>query len=436
MLEDKRSESAEQNFWVSYADLMAGLLFVFILVVGAIVIKYVYLQADLKVANADINTYKEELNQTKENLRQKREKIDNLTNDIINAKKDNIKLEGSLEQLENIHKNLENDFNKTSTSLNITKALLAKEGEKLQDKIKTLGLKEDEIVNLKFVLNNLNSDYSSLSNQFNQTQKELDDTKNSLSKNKNDLNKTQGQLKLKNSELVKLKELLLDEEFQKNSLQDRLNNANKTISLQKEELNELEKKLFVKTQSYLKMVEDLNITKVKIRNLTGIRIKVIKELKNQLKDSIEIDQKSGAIRLSSSILFNQGDYKLKENAKKELKKIIKKYIDTLLYNKNINQHIDKIMIEGHTNSDGSYLYNLDLSQKRAFSVMKFIYDNNFASKKDLRKYLVATGRSYSDRIFIKGLFEDKDASRRIEIKFRIKNQKEIKEIEKFLDGQY
>ena len=39
----------EQNFWVSYADLMAGLLFVFILVLGAIVIKYVYIQANLEV---------------------------------------------------------------------------------------------------------------------------------------------------------------------------------------------------------------------------------------------------------------------------------------------------------------------------------------------------------------------------------------------------
>ena len=43
-----RSRSTDQNFWVSYADLMAGLLFVFILLIGAIVVKYVYVQTDLK----------------------------------------------------------------------------------------------------------------------------------------------------------------------------------------------------------------------------------------------------------------------------------------------------------------------------------------------------------------------------------------------------
>jgi chemotaxis protein MotB len=37
----------EQNFWISYADLMAGLLFVFVLLVGAIVVRYIYVQQDL-----------------------------------------------------------------------------------------------------------------------------------------------------------------------------------------------------------------------------------------------------------------------------------------------------------------------------------------------------------------------------------------------------
>ena len=39
--------NAESNFWISYADLMAGLLFVFILLIGAIVSKSIILKADL-----------------------------------------------------------------------------------------------------------------------------------------------------------------------------------------------------------------------------------------------------------------------------------------------------------------------------------------------------------------------------------------------------
>ncbi|NLN13378.1 MAG: chemotaxis protein, partial [Arcobacter skirrowii] len=35
----KNSSEKEDNFWVSYADLMAGLLFVFILLIALIVVK-------------------------------------------------------------------------------------------------------------------------------------------------------------------------------------------------------------------------------------------------------------------------------------------------------------------------------------------------------------------------------------------------------------
>ena len=44
---DKNSPESS-TFWVSYADLMAGLLFVFMLLIGAIVIKYVLSQNTLE----------------------------------------------------------------------------------------------------------------------------------------------------------------------------------------------------------------------------------------------------------------------------------------------------------------------------------------------------------------------------------------------------
>lgn len=90
-----------------------------------------------------------------------------------------------------------------------------------------------------------------------------------------------------------------------------------------------------------------------------------------------------------------------------------------------------IVIEGHTDSDGSYMHNLDLSQKRAYSVMAFIYSWDEKRNTTLQQYLSANGRSYSDRIFKNGL-EDKESSRRIEIKFNLTNKKAIEEIEMFL----
>jgi len=169
----------------------------------------------------------------------------------------------------------------------------------------------------------------------------------------------------------------------------------------------------------------------KIQNLTGVKEQVIKGLKNKLGDKIKIDSKTGSISIAGDILFDQGEYKLKDNAKDELKTVLSDYLEVLLYDKDIKKHIDRIIIEGHTNSDGTYIDNLALSQRRALEVMRFILQLKPDIEQELRKYITASGRSYIDRI-IKDGKEDKVASRRIEIKFRLKNEEAINEISRLL----
>jgi chemotaxis protein MotB len=138
--------------------------------------------------------------------------------------------------------------------------------------------------------------------------------------------------------------------------------------------------------------------------------------------------------LASNILFDKGSATLKNEAKAQLKTAFEEYVGTLVSNSKIKPHLDKIIIEGHTDSDGGYLYNLDLSQKRAFAVMNFLLTLDFAREYNLKPLLVASGRAYLDAIQVDGV-EDKDASRRIEIKFRLKNEDAMHEIEKVLDAQ-
>ena len=65
--------------------------------------------------------------------------------------------------------------------------------------------------------------------------------------------------------------------------------------------------------------------------------------------------------------------------------------------------------------------------------MKFLYSLDIKNKLLLEKYISASGRSYSDRIKDKHGFEEKNASRRIEIKFRIKNEAAIRQLSNYLD---
>ena len=316
----------EENFWISYADLMAGLLFVFILVLGAIVIKYIYTQNNLEKE-------KLALNQTQEELTDKNEVLDRL-NALI--------------------KKLENEKSELSSTI-----------------------------------------------------------------------------KLNNDELQKLKDLIVGYEAKDKEQQETNTKLSGQITLKDEELLVIANKLLDAEKTHQKTVEEFNITKDKIKRLTGIKLNVIKKLKEKLGNSINIDEKSGAIKFSSNILFDQSAYKLKDSSKKELDVVLKKYISTLLEDKEIRKYIHGITIEGHTNSDGTYLSNLQLSQQRALEVMQFLYESNSIDKDLLNKYVSSSGKSSSDLIYKNGV-EDKDASRRIEIKFIIKNEEAVKELQNYL----
>ena len=328
-----KEQKNDENFWISYADLMAGLLFVFILVLGAIVIKYIFTQNNLEKE-------KLALNQSQEELTNKNEVLDKL-NTLI--------------------KKLEDEKTELSTQLS----------------------KSNETINLT------------------------------------------------NSELQKLKDVLLAYEIKDKEQTTELENSKNTITLKDSELNVLINKLLEQEKAHQKTVEEFDITKAKIKTLTGIKLNVIKKLKEKLGKSINIDEKSGAIKFSSNILFDQNAYKLKDSSKKELDVVLKKYISTLLEDKEIRKYIHGITIEGHTNSDGTYLSNLQLSQQRALEVMQFLYESNNINKDLLNKYVSSSGKSSSDLIYKDGV-EDKDASRRIEIKFIIKNEEAVKELQNYL----
>jgi chemotaxis protein MotB len=396
---DKNNSNSDQNFWVSYADLMAGLLFVFILLIGSIIVKYVLTQSDLETMKANLVKEREALAMSNEELSKKKEILNSLRDELKKSQEEGMHLSFKIASLTELLSMAQNDLNVTKAQL-----IASQDGEKA---------KADEVASLLISLNSLKEEQGAANEA----------------------------LKLNQYEIDQLKKILLDYEGTNKSLNNELQYTKESLEkkeimlqLSQEELVLLEKKFIAQTTKYQKIADDLNITKARIRSLTGIKLKVAALLKKELGNSIEIDPKSGAIRFSSNILFNQGQYELKEDSKKELRQILHKYISTLFENPEIKQHIESIVIEGHTNTDGEYLFNLDLSQKRALEVMKFLFSLDFNNELELKRYVSASGKSYSETILKNGE-EDKNASRRIEIKFRIKNEKAIEELDKFISVQ-
>ncbi|MBL0721973.1 MAG: OmpA family protein [Sulfurovum sp.] len=361
----RKNESEEDNtFWISYADLMAGLLFVFILLIGMIISKSIILKSNLHDKEG-------RLEDTQKNLEDKLSKVDEL------------KIEVEI------------------------KDKLAKG----QDK--TLSLQDEEIEKLNRLLLKANTERDNLNGKIIIVQNLLENSKDTIITRDRNIEDYENKIII---------------------LSNQITEQNSTLKFKDKKMLKIMNALDEKATKYDLIVENLQSQKAKIKSLTGIKIKVISELKKALGKNIAINPKNGSLRLSSNILFDKGSSELKLEAKSSVKEAFEKYIGELLTNQNIKSHLDRIIVEGHTDSDGTYLRNLELSQERAFEVMTYILSLEFSKKHNLKSLITATGRSYLDIIEVNGI-EDKDASRRIDIKFRLKNQDAMKEIEKVLDAE-
>ncbi len=377
MFNRENCNNQNSNFWISYADLMAGLLFVFILLIGAIIVKSTILKTTLRDKELALKRQSTDIEEKSKIITIKDREINKLKN--LLAKREEYIYESDKKLI--IYEN--------------TIKLKEQEISKLNQMLLAQNLKINKFSDKIVLLQNLADEYNStIKNQ----QATLDDYKNRVIIMGNELSKANEKLNLTDDKLLTLLQAL-DE----------------------------------KQTKYDKLLSKLQAQKAKIKSLTGIKLKVIAELKSALGKNINIDRKSGSLRLSSNILFDKGSAVLKEGAKAELKSNFIKYMNALLSNKDIFSHIDKIIIEGHTDSDGGYLYNLGLSQRRAYAVMNYLLSLDYIKKHNIKTKLVASGRSYLDPIKVNGV-EDKDASRRIEIKFTLKNEDAMYEIERILDA--
>ena len=380
----KKATDEGSNFWISYADLMAGLLFVFILLIGAIVSKSMIL---------------------KSSLHDKEEKLIQLTRTLNDQ-------EGKLKDIKRVLAQHQTALDEKESLLAHHKRILDKQQTQIQAQKQELQLTAEEIRKLNQMLLEANAQKASLNDKIVIVQNLLDQKKDTIQQQRKHLEEYEGKVLI---------------------LSRQLSQADKNSTQKDEKILALLNALDEQETKYDALVSKLQEQKAKIKSLTGIKLKVIAALKEELGDKVHID-KSGALKLASNVLFDRGSCTLKKEAENELKKAFEEYVGTLVTSPQIKPHLERVIIEGHTDSDGGYLYNLDLSQKRAFAVMNFLLSLEFAKQHNIKPLLIASGRAYLDPVVIDGK-EDKEASRRIEIKFRLKNQDAMEEIERVLDVQ-
>lgn len=179
-----------------------------------------------------------------------------------------------------------------------------------------------------------------------------------------------------------------------------------------------------------------------IEEIVGVKSQIIAELVQAFKDSdlnLEVDQQTGAIRFSGGVFFDTNSSTVSATGKQYLEQFIPQYIGILLSDQ-FKDQIAQIIVEGHTDTVGTYLYNLKLSQDRALSVIQSVFSpdfTNFKYKEDLKEVITANGRSFSVPILKSDGSIDGDKSRRVEFKFRLKEDQLLDKLQGLMidDGE-
>lgn len=167
---------------------------------------------------------------------------------------------------------------------------------------------------------------------------------------------------------------------------------------------------------------------------------IIEEELNSINNVTLSDQ--GTIRFiaeKNKSLFESGEYKITPYFQNLLDKTIPTYLEALheVYeDTSQNVIIKEVRIEGHTDSEGSYYTNLELSSNRARVIQAYIMKSTYYQKYDwkfrfyLQRHFIACGYSKSipldsnAKITEDRTLEDKSKSRRVEFRTLLEYKKE------------
>jgi outer membrane protein OmpA-like peptidoglycan-associated protein len=139
----------------------------------------------------------------------------------------------------------------------------------------------------------------------------------------------------------------------------------------------------------------------------------------KLNRNIVVDCRDNRIHFGEAGRFGHNDYKLGAAGQQALREVVPLVIDAADSEEG-KKWFKQVLIEGFTDTDGSYLYNLHLSLQRSEWVMCALLDDRFTAmtglsqeqKHQVRELFLAGGVSFNNAK------DSKEASRRVELRLQ------------------
>ena len=205
------------------------------------------------------------------------------------------------------------------------------------------------------------------------------------------------------------------------------------------ELEEKEALLLAQQVDLDEKTELLTTQQARIDKIIGVKAEVVASLQQEFAANnvnVNIDSQTGALTLDANVMFAVDEAELTEEGEAALRQVLPIYCKVLLQENHL-PYLAEIIIDGYTDTDGNYGYNLYLSQQRSLAVAQFLIDNqweflNEGEIANLEQYLTVNGHSEANPILDAEGNVDKAASRRVEVKFRLKDDQMISELSEIM----
>ena len=180
-----------------------------------------------------------------------------------------------------------------------------------------------------------------------------------------------------------------------------------------------------------KKIEALSRRNNTIEKVINLKKRIDEKLQAAFAGNPYFNPKNSALVFSSSKFFPKGKTTMAKDSQQIIARTAEKYITVLLSIPETKKYLKKIIISGHTDSDGSFEYNTHLSKKRAQAVKEIV--STLKSLQNNGMLPLLESRGYADRypIVVNGV-EDKNASRRTEISYLLDEKHIAEEAEKLI----
>lgn len=440
----RRTVSRETgSFWLSFSDMMSVLVLVFIFVIFSMMLSLVKQKEQLAktedqyaAAMQRMEASEKELNEKETILATTEAQLKDLTEELNGKTLILQQKEQELSDQAELIRSQQEEIDRTVIVLNDEKQALDEQLTAAETKLKALENSEKELEDNRVLIIDLRKQLSDSESENTRLSQRIEMLKSNAEASQQEIDELLKAIEDKKAELDKLgvdyQTLVSESENAKKALSD----AESRIDSQSAQLTEYEQQL----DAYR---DELQKKQGQLEQMVGVKAQIVQQLSSALRKSgidVSVDEQTGAIALPSQMLFSTNSAALSDGGRKYLRRFLPVYLDVLL-SEDFRAYVAEIIIEGHTDSNGTYLHNLQLSQERALSVANYVLSDGFmgdalslnaSAKKTLLGLVTASGRSFSAPVLDANGDEDQNASRRVEIKFRLKDDETIAATEELL----